>query len=129
MQVVTFSALQSVKYALKARGATATSFFHRKDIKHTPVDGFLVQSIKGAAGKHKKNLVLLKEQREQKKKMLNMRLQTLKDKNMSKSIREKAIRHALNKHIRNSKKSQKLPVGEKRSTKPPAKPPAKRQKC
>ena len=54
LAITTFSALQTIKYALKARNSNAIDCFNRKDILHQEVDAHLVQAIRGSAGKYKK---------------------------------------------------------------------------
>ena len=59
--ITTFSASQTIEYALKARNRNAIDCFKRKDILHQEVDSHLVQAIRGSAGKYKKHLESKKE--------------------------------------------------------------------
>ena len=54
MNIGTYSAMQSVKYGLKAKNATAMDLYGRKDVVFDPVDRKLTSRMLSAAGRYKK---------------------------------------------------------------------------
>ena len=60
--IETYSAIQTVKYGLRARKATAVSFLRKEDILHDRIDTSLVRNMAGAC---KQQLEVVKEQTEE----------------------------------------------------------------
>ena len=89
--ITTFSALMTIKYALKARNSNAIDCFKRKDILHQEVDAHLVQAIRGFAGKYKKHLESKKESELEIKRALDLGIGHLLAKSSAKRIRERGL--------------------------------------
>ena len=66
MGVDTYSAIQTVKYALHSTGKPAVECFARKDVKHTPVNHRMCCLMSGAAAAYKGKLKKAREERDEK---------------------------------------------------------------
>lgn len=53
MNISTFDAIQTAKYAMKSRGITSTMMFKREDVKCGPVDRRLCQNMRSAGRRDK----------------------------------------------------------------------------
>ena len=63
MNVHTYSSVQMIKYALKARQTTAVKMFKLKDPKYSPVDRHICVKLRSAAAKYKQRQRDLQVQR------------------------------------------------------------------
>ncbi|KAL8588059.1 hypothetical protein ACOMHN_012097 [Nucella lapillus] len=97
MAVSTFSAIQTVKYALQSSGQSAVACFYRKDKLYTPVNKKLCQLMRGAWKKHKEEQAAQREIEEAKRTALSLQKQKLVSKQQAKlklAEAEKAARIA-----------------------------------
>ena len=67
LDIKTFSAIQTVKYSLRAQKTTSLQQYHRDDILHSPVDLPLCYHMQTASGRSKKEAKQLAERRQQAK--------------------------------------------------------------
>ena len=68
MKIETYSSIQTVKYALKARKTTALNMFRRKDVWYSPVDKRMCIKLRSAAMKYKQKQSSLNNQKLQRHK-------------------------------------------------------------
>lgn len=71
-QIATYSAYQTVKYALKARKTTALKLFTRNDARYSPVDRHICVQMRHASQRYKKQKQMRIQMQKDKLKALNV---------------------------------------------------------
>ena len=74
MKIETYSAIQTVKYSLKAQGTTANTVFGRTDVLHDPVNATLCRNMHSASRQCKAEQEMAREKAE--KKAAELKLKT-----------------------------------------------------
>lgn len=92
MNVQTYSSIQTVKYSLMASGKTATEYFNQPDFLHDPVNGHLVQNMRGARKQYGTVLANERKVREETKVELHVRKVNAASKRKSKEVSEQAAK-------------------------------------
>ena len=77
MNIETFSAIQTVKYGLRASQKSALEYFERKNHLNDPIDINMCRNLEGARGKYDKELEVKREEVQAKKQKLSLKAQQL----------------------------------------------------
>lgn len=124
MGVDTYSAIQTVKYALHSTGKPAVECFARKDVKHTPVNHRMCRLMRGAAAAYKGKLKKAREERDEKQAAMSRQHQAEISRLRLKALNAEAEKQARLAHKKAVTARLKVLVrkrSESRSQKPPAK--------
>ena len=118
MDISTFSAIQTIKYSLEAKGVDAVECFKRKCVISDPVDQYLVKCVRNSHAKYKAELQKVKQAEQKKKEDLSLKLDSLVSKAASKAFTERSVSRAFKKHMGKMKTSynrkKDLPPSKKR---------------
>lgn len=104
MRTTTYSAMQTVRYAMRSRGQSALQIFKKGDIKHDTVDKHLVHNLRSAASSYKKEKELLKQQAEEKQQRLQQQQVQLASRAQQKRDLDAAAKVARLAHLRAQKR-------------------------
>ena len=98
LNMETYSALQTVKYDLRAKGKSATEMYARSDIVFGPVNSMLCQDVRRSYGRYKKVLMEKRQAQQERKQLLAVkdqkRVESKKKEKESIQNREKKARKA-----------------------------------
>ena len=92
--IKTYSAIQSIKYKLKAEGKSATEFFRKADYLHDPVNPILVRNMTSANKRNKEEVKQAREAREKRLQELNVKKKVLSTKRRAKELSEQIAKKA-----------------------------------
>lgn len=98
MHVSTFSAIQSVKYGLKANNMTAIQSFSRKDKLRSPVNNNLCRLLRGSHKKHVEEHAKHRAEEEAKRTALSLKKQELVNKRKAKATMAEAEKKSRQAH-------------------------------
>lgn len=106
MNTETLSAIQTTKYAFKARNTTALQYFSRADVRKDPVKKSVCICLRRAASRHKKEQERKRHLKEIRKEKLNVSSvnSVPVSKSLSKSIVKDRVESSLLKHQKKARK-------------------------
>ena len=108
MNVETYSAIQTVKYGLRAGQKTAIEKFTRTDYLHEKVDTALCRNLRSSASRYKAHLRDKVKEHEEVKERLKLHKEKLQSKKTAKTILQEVEKEARLRHAKNLKRRQKL---------------------
>ena len=103
-----YSAIQTVKYGLRAGQKTAIEKFTRTNYLHEEVDTTLCRNLRSSAARYKAHLTEKMKEQEEAKERLKLHKEKLQSKKTAKTILEEAEKKARLIHAKNFKRRQKL---------------------
>ncbi|KAG1698564.1 hypothetical protein GQR58_005730 [Nymphon striatum] len=104
MNIKIFSAIQTVKYDLRARNTTATSLFKKGDIKHNKVDGLLCCHMKSAVSCYKEEQLKRQGEKNRKSEALQLKKVPLTARTKEKQVQQETAREARRMHQKSQKR-------------------------
>ena len=106
MDIKTYSALQTVRYTLRAEGKNSVHYFERKDSSHDPVNTDLTKTMRGAYRLYSQEQEENREKMEEKKKELEIIDKRLASKRSAKDMMMSAAKKSRLAHVSAMKSTQ-----------------------